>query len=142
MKKLLTLLFIAVWSFSLTAQNVSEVKIYEGKETIPTYKKGADETSPIFYTGRGVQGAAGHIYPYPAQTNLGDKLTMETYDMVYLENEYLKVTILPAFGGRLFSAIDKTNGHELFHRNSTIKPDLIGTLGAWRQWPWERTEQS
>ena len=131
MKKTFTLLLLAVWSFSLTAQNVSEVKIYEGKETIPTYKKGADETSPIFYTGRGVQGAAGHIYPYPAQTNLGDKLTMETYDMVYLENEYLKVTILPAFGGRLFSAIDKTNGHELFHRNSTIKPDLIGTLGAW-----------
>ncbi|MDR1919448.1 MAG: DUF5107 domain-containing protein, partial [Tannerellaceae bacterium] len=107
------------------------VKVYEGKEEIPTYKKGADETSPIFYTGRGVQGAAGHIYPYPAQTNLGDKLTVETYDMVYLENEYLKVTILPAFGGKLFSAIDKTNGHELFHRNSTIKPDLIGSLGAW-----------
>jgi tetratricopeptide (TPR) repeat protein len=90
-----------------------------------------DEASPIFYTGRGVQGAAGHFYPYPAQTNLGDKLTMETYNMVYLENEYLKVTILPAFGGKLFSAIDKTNGHELFHRNSTVKPDLIGTLGAW-----------
>ena len=125
------LLFTGICVFSLTAQNVSEVKVYEGKETIPTYKKGADETSPIFYTGRGVQGAAGHIYPYPAQTNLGDKLTMESYDMVYLENEYLKVTILPAFGGRLFSAIDKTNGHELFHRNSTIKPDLIGTLGAW-----------
>ena len=51
--------------------------------------------------------------------------------MIYLENEYLKVTILPSFGGKLFSAIDKTNGHEIFHRNCTIKPDLIGTLGAW-----------
>ena len=124
------LLCLTIWTFTLTAQN-SEVRIYEGKETIPTYKKGADETSPVFYTGRGVQGAAGHIYPYPEQTNLGDQLTNETYDMVYLENEYLKVTILPAFGGRLFSAIDKTNGHELFHRNSTVKPDLIGSLGAW-----------
>ena len=131
MKKVMMLLLVGAWMFSATAQNVSEVKIYEGKETIPTYKKGADETSPIFYTGRGVQGAAGHIYPYPAQTNLSDKLTDETYDMVYLENEYLKVTILPAFGGKLFSAIDKTNGHELFHRNSTVKPDLIGSLGAW-----------
>ena len=63
---------------------------------------------------------------------MGNKvLTPETYDMVYLENEYLRVKILPAFGGRLFSAIDKTNGHELFHTNSVIKPDLIGTLGAW-----------
>lgn len=107
------------------------VKVYEGQEEIPTYKLGKDEPSPVFYTGRAVQGAAGHIYPYPAQTNLTDKLTMETYNMVYLENEYLKVSVLPEFGGRLFSAIDKTNGHELFHRNSVIKPDLIGTLGAW-----------
>jgi tetratricopeptide (TPR) repeat protein len=131
MKKTMMMFLISVCLFSLQAQNVEPVKVYEGKETIPTYKRGADEVSPIFYTGRGVQGAAGHIYPYPAQTTLGDTLTMESYDMIYLENEYLKVTILPAFGGKLFSAIDKTNGHELFHRNSTIKPDLIGTLGAW-----------
>ena len=110
----------------------AQVKVYEGQETIPTYKIGKEETSPIFYTGRGVQGAEGHIYPYPSQEDLGNKvLTPETYDMVYLENEYLRVKILPAFGGRLFSAIDKTNGHELFHTNSVIKPDLIGTLGAW-----------
>jgi predicted Zn-dependent protease len=131
MKKLMILFLAGAWIFSVKAQPVEPVRVYEGQETIPTYKRGTDETSPIFYTGRSVQGAAGHMYPYPAQTNLGDKLTPETYDMVYLENEYLKVTILPAFGGRLFSTIDKTNGHELFHRNSTVKPDLIGTLGAW-----------
>ncbi|MDR1724263.1 MAG: DUF5107 domain-containing protein [Tannerella sp.] len=130
MKKLF-ILCIGAQVLTLHAQNVAQVKVYEGRETIPTYKMGPDETSPVFYTGRGVQGAAGHIYPYPSQTNLGDKLTPETYNMVYLENEYLKVTILPSFGGKLFSAIDKTNGHELFHRNSTIKPDLIGSLGAW-----------
>lgn len=107
------------------------VSVYEGKETIPTYQLGANELSPVFYTGRNVQGAAGHYYPYPAQIKLGDQLTNVTYNMVYLENEYLKITIIPALGGRLFSAIDKTNGHELFHRNSVIKPDLIGTLGAW-----------
>ncbi len=117
---------------SMTFGNIySQVRVYEGFEEINTYQRGPDEVSPVFYTGRGVQGAAGHMYPYPAQTNLGDKLTPKTYKMVYLENEYLKVTILPEFGGKLFSAIDKTNGHELFHRNSVIKPDLIGTLGAW-----------
>ena len=132
MKKF-TLLFLCVFAASAitVAQTAQRVKVYEGQETIPTYKMGPDETSPIFYTGRGVQGAAGHVYPYPEQISLGDKLTDETYNMVYLENEYIKVTMLPAFGGKLFSAIDKTNGHELFHRNSTVKPDLIGTLGAW-----------
>ncbi|MGD9328993.1 MAG: DUF5107 domain-containing protein, partial [Cyclobacteriaceae bacterium] len=127
MKKAFFSLLILLFS----AISYSQVKVYEGKEEIPTYQKGADELSPMFYTGRGVQGAAGHMYPYPAQTNLGNELSMVTYDMVYLENEYLKVSILPQFGGKLFSAIDKTNGRELFHVNSVIKPDLIGTLGAW-----------
>lgn len=109
----------------------SSVRVYKGKETIPTYQRGADVTSPVFYTGRGVQGAAGKVYPYPAQTNLGEELTDVDYEMVYLENEYLKVTILPAFGGKIYRAVDKTNGYEIIHSNTTIKPDLIGTLGAW-----------
>ncbi|HEX2394739.1 MAG TPA: DUF5107 domain-containing protein, partial [Bacteroidales bacterium] len=118
--------------FFLMVQLINaQVQVYEGKETIPTYRMRPDEPSPVFYTGRNVQGAAGHFYPYAAQINLGDTLSDVTYDMVYLENEYLKVTILPALGGKLFSAIDKTNGHELFHRNTTVKPDFIGTLGAW-----------
>ena len=121
--------FIALFVFS--AYTFAQVRVYEGTETIATYQKGADELSPIFYTGRGVQGAQGKVYPYPSQTKLGDELTDVTYEMVYLENEYIRVKVLPAFGGRLFSAIDKTNGHELFHTNSVIKPDLIGTLGAW-----------
>ena len=127
MKNTILLILILPVTFLVSAQ----VKVYEGKEVIPTYKIGANEVSPIFYTGRSVQGAQGKIYPYPSQTKLSDRLVDVTYDMVYLENEYLLVKVLPAFGGRLFSAIDKTNGHELFHTNSVIKPDLIGTLGAW-----------
>lgn len=118
-------------AFLCSTQTIAQVKIYEGTEVIPTYKIGQDETSPLFYTGRSVQGAQGKMYPYPSQTKLGDELVDVSYDMVYLENEYIIMKVLPAMGGRLFSAIDKTNGHELFHVNSVIKPDLIGTLGAW-----------
>ena len=132
MKKVFLPFFCVLAASAITfAQTSQRVKVWEGQETMPTYKMGPDETSPVFYSGRSVQGAAGHVYPYPEQISLGDKITDETYNMVYLENEYIKVTMLPAFGGKLFSAIDKTNGHELFHRNSNVKPDLIGTLGAW-----------
>ncbi len=124
------LLFISFFLL-FSVLSFSQVRVYEGKETIPTYKRAKDVPSPIFYTGRGVQGAAGKMYPYPAQTDLGDKLVNVTYDMVYLENEYIKVTILPAFGGKIHKAVDKTNGYEIIHSNTTIKPDLIGTLGAW-----------
>ncbi|MGB5434283.1 MAG: hypothetical protein WBM98_00220, partial [Maribacter sp.] len=83
--------------FTFIAYSFGQVEIYEGAEVIPTYKIGQDETSPIFYTGRGVQGAQGKVYPYPSQTKLGDSLVDVTYEMVYLENEYVKVKVLPAF---------------------------------------------
>ncbi len=72
MKKLLVLL-LCIWVFSVQAQNISEVTVYKGTEVIPTYKLGKEEVSPMFYTGRGVQGAAGHIYPYPSQDSLGTR---------------------------------------------------------------------
>ena len=89
MKKKLLLLVFSIISFSALAQ----VKVYEGTEVIPTYQKGVDEVSPIFYTGRGVQGAQGKVYPYPSQTKLGDSLSDVSYEMVYLENEYIRVKV-------------------------------------------------
>ncbi len=121
---ILSLLLVPIYTFC-------QVSVSEGIEVIPTYQINKKETSPIFYTGRSVQGAQGKIYPYPSQSSLGDSLVDVSYHMIYLENKYVKIKIVPEFGGRLFSAIDKTNDHELFHTNSVIKPDLIGTLGAW-----------
>ena len=64
-----------------------------------------------------------------------DNLTTEkadkSYQMVYLENEYLKVGILPESGGKIFEAVDKTNGYNFFYRQHVIKPALISLLGAW-----------
>lgn len=122
---------ISLVTIFMFCSSFAQVKVYEGVEIIPTYKIGPIEKTPVFYTGRSVQVAEGRMYPYPSQASLGDSLVNVTYNMVYLENEFKKIKILPAFGGRLFSVIDKTNGHELFHTNSVIKPDLIGTLGAW-----------
>jgi len=56
---------------------------------------------------------------------------MKSYRAVYLENKYIKLCVLPEMGGKLFSALDKTNGYDLIYRQSVIKPALIGMLGAW-----------
>ncbi|MGI9550645.1 MAG: hypothetical protein ACR2MT_05555, partial [Aurantibacter sp.] len=62
MKKVLIVFLIC---FICVSNTFGQVKVYEGTEVIPTYKIGQDETSPMFYTGRSVQGAQGKIYPYP-----------------------------------------------------------------------------
>jgi hypothetical protein len=38
--------------------------------------------------------------------------------------------VIPELGGRLFSAVDKTNGYDFFYRQHVMKPALIGMLGA------------
>jgi tetratricopeptide (TPR) repeat protein len=109
----------------------SSVKVYEEKITIPTYLLGEPDPNPQFYFGGQSQGAQHRIYPYPAYDNLTTEKQAKTYTMVYLENEYVKIGILPEIGGKVFEAIDKTNGYDFIYHQHVIKPALISLLGAW-----------
>ena len=99
--------------------------------TLPTYLVDPPDLNPRFYDGRAYQGAQGRIYPYPIYESLSDTRVMKEYDMVFLENEFIKINILPEIGGRLFGALDKTNDYDYIYRQHVIKPGLIGMLGAW-----------
>jgi tetratricopeptide (TPR) repeat protein len=107
------------------------VTLTEVDEVIPTYLSGPPDPSPMFYFGRMSQGAEGRTYPYPLYNNLTNRKADQTYHLVYLENEYVKIGIAPEIGGRLFSAVDKTNGYDFVYQQHVIKPALIGLIGAW-----------
>jgi tetratricopeptide (TPR) repeat protein len=107
------------------------VRAWEAPLRIPTYPVGAAEPNPMFYAGREYQGAKGPVYPYTLLDRLLDRREDRTYRALWLENEYLKLSVLPEIGGRIFSAQDKTNGYDFFYRQRVIKPALIGMLGAW-----------
>ncbi len=124
------LLAVAVW-LSFTAQAQQPVTYSEVNEVIPTYKSNPPEPNPMFFFGRGTQGAEQRIYPYPLYDNLTNKKSNQTYKLLYLENEYVKIGVMPELGGRLFSAIDKTNNYDFIYRQHVIKPALIGLTGAW-----------
>lgn len=112
-------------------QAESSVKAWVESLVIPTYRIGPPERNPIFYTGRAYQGAKGAVYPYPLLDRLTDVREMKTYKAAYLENDYIKICILPEIGGRIFRALDKTNDYDFFYYQHVIKPALIGMLGAW-----------
>lgn len=78
------------------------VTISEVVEVIPTYTAGPPDPNPMFFFGRESQGAEGRIYPYPLYDNLTNVKTNKSYHVVYLENEYVRISILPEIGGRLF----------------------------------------
>jgi tetratricopeptide (TPR) repeat protein len=124
-----SLSFIFLSGQALFAQ--SSVKIWEEPLVVPTYLVEAPEPNPIFYNGRAYQGAKGPVYPYPFWDRLTDIRKDITYQAVYLENQYIKICVLPEIGGRIFSGLDKTNNYDFIYRQHVIKPALIGLLGAW-----------
>jgi hypothetical protein len=63
-----------------------------------------------------------------------------TISVFVLENEYLKVTITPQFGGRISGIYDKVRQRELIFANTAHQPANIGALKAWTsggaEWNW------
>jgi tetratricopeptide (TPR) repeat protein len=126
MKRMLAIL--ALFCACVYAQGV---RVWEEQMKIPTYPAGTPDPNPLFYEGRTYQGAKGPIYPYPIIDKLTDVKVAKSYKAVYLENEYVRICVLPELGGRIFEGVDKTDNYDFFYRQHVIKPALIGMLGAW-----------
>ncbi len=108
-----------------------QVKAWEEKIKIPTYKIGEPDKNPMFLEKRVYQGSSGVVYPHAVIDKVYDEKTDKEYTALYLENEYLKVMILPELGGRIQMAYDKTNDYHFIYHNSVIKPALVGLAGPW-----------
>ena len=129
MKKiLLSTILTALVPLAASAQ---EVKAYEGTITMPTYLLDPAEKAPVFERDWSYQRAKRSVYPYPLNDNMTRVKKDVTYDCLYLENEYVKLCVLPEIGGRLLYAVDKTNGYDIFYHNEVVKPANVGMTGAW-----------
>ncbi len=109
----------------------AQVKVSVEKMIIPTYETKPADQVPLFFRSEEVQLAERHIYPYPFYDVQSTAKIDKEYTAVILENEYLRICITPEMGGRIYYALDKTNGYDIVHYNHVVKPALIGTLGAW-----------
>jgi uncharacterized repeat protein (TIGR01451 family) len=56
------------------------------------------------------------------------------YTLLVLENDYLRVTLLPELGGRVYQMIDKSTGHNAFYQNPVVKPTRWGPLSGDENW--------
>lgn len=107
------------------------VKAWREMVIIPTYEVGKAEKNPIFLEKRVYQGSAGVVYPYPVIEKIEDNKVDKTYNAIFLENEYIKVMILPELGGRVQMAYDKIKQRHFVYYNRVIKPALVGLAGPW-----------
>ena len=107
------------------------VQVWEEEITIPTYGVGAPDKNPMFLEKRVYQGSTGKVYPCPVVDKILDEKKDVTYRAVWLENDYIKVMVLPELGGRIQKAYDKTNDYDFVYYNHVIKPALVGLTGPW-----------
>lgn len=110
---------------------MEDVRIWEENVVIPTYEVGEADKNPMFLEKRVYQGSSGKIYPYPTTEKISREKHDKTYQAVFLENQYLKVMVLPELGGRIQRAYDKTNDYDFVYYNHVIKPALVGLTGPW-----------
>lgn len=100
--------------------------------TIPTYPLGEPEKNPLFFEKRVYQGSCGKVYPVPFIDKVYDDPIPLDYRSVRLENDFVRLVLLPEIGGRIFIGQDKTNNdYDFFYRQDVIKPALVGLAGPW-----------
>jgi tetratricopeptide (TPR) repeat protein len=99
---------------------------------IPTYPVGSPEKNPVFFEKRVYQGSCGKVYPVPFVDKVHDGAVDVSYQSALLENEFVRLVMLPEIGGRIFIGQDKTNrDYDFFYRQDVIKPALVGLAGPW-----------
>lgn len=85
----------------------------------------------MFLERRVYQGSSGKVYPLPFYGRISEQPRPAEWEAVYLENQYLRVMLLPQLGGRIHAVLDKTTGRDLIYRQDVIKPALVGLAGPW-----------
>ncbi|MEO6289278.1 MAG: DUF5107 domain-containing protein, partial [Ginsengibacter sp.] len=120
MKKLLIAvpLILLLYNFCI-AQQKATVKEYN--KTFTTYP--FSDPNPIPQMGK--------IYPYFRFDGYTDKPVQKEWKVVELENDYLRVMILPGIGGKIWAAIEKSTGKSFIYYNHVVKFRDVAMRGPW-----------
>jgi hypothetical protein len=98
------------------------VQVRETSVSIPTYDYERAYTSP--------PSDASVPYPRLDFSRVGSPQP-RTYRLIVMENRYLRLSIMPELGGRLYEAVFKPTGHNELYKNPVIKPSTFGARGWW-----------
>ncbi len=113
----------------LTTRDAVQARVE--KIVMPTFLPAPPDKNPMFLEKRVYQGSSGCIYPLPFTDRIAEKPVDREWQVVWIENEFLRVMVLPELGGRIHRMQDKTNGCDLIYHQAVIKPALVGLAGPW-----------
>ncbi|MXO05513.1 DUF5107 domain-containing protein [Flavobacterium sp. HBTb2-11-1] len=107
-------------SLFINAQNNPTVKEY--KKVFTTYPFSDPDPIPKPDT---------KFYPYFRFDGFTDKPVQKEWKVIEIENDYIKLMILPEIGGKVWSAIEKSTGKDIVYNNHVVKFRDIAMRGPW-----------
>src|SRR5690606_18323607 len=116
--KKLPLLFVFILAQSVLGQNA---KIYEEKKVMKTYPFSDPNPVPDMEMN----------YPYFRYDGFTNKSRQQEWNMVVLENDYIKVFVNTDVGGKIWGAIEKSTGQEFLYYNEVVKFRDVAQRGPW-----------
>ena len=101
--------------------------VREEKRVIKTYPFSGPDPLPIRTDG----GQRQKIYPYFSFDDLAYKGVDQTWNVIHLENPYIEAFVLPAAGGKLIGAVEKSTQKDFIYYNHVLKFRSIAMRGPW-----------
>ena len=112
---------VATLAVSLPSRAAAPPAIREYDRVFPTYP--FSDPNPIPVVGR--------IYPYFRFDGFASKSEPRPWHVVELENDYLRIMILPQIGGKIWNAVDKRTNRSFIYFNQSVKFRDIAMRGPW-----------
>lgn len=113
---------LAILSLANLAQAQKTATVKEYKKFITTYP--FSDPSPL-------PDADAKIYPYFRYDGFTSKPEQKEWKVVEMENEFIKVDILPEIGGKIWTATIKKTGKDFLYNNHVVKFRDVAMRGPW-----------
>lgn len=123
----LVLVVFALMASAQAQRPAAPARVWEDKLVIPTYELGPADPNPAFLEWSGGR----PVYPYARLDSLTNRRIDKAHNAVYLENEFLRVTVLPEMGGKLYAIYDKAARRDVLYTNHVVKYGIVAIRGAW-----------
>jgi len=73
----------------------------------------------------------GRIYPYFRFDGYTDRPVEREWTVVELENPWIRVTVMPEIGGKIWTAVEKSTGRPFLYGNQVVKFRDVAMRGPW-----------
>ena len=111
----------ALLCMGIVSYQQGPAKVTEYKKVFKTYPFSDPDPVP----------EVGKVYPYYRFDGYTNKPVNKEWKVVELENDYIKLMILPEIGGKIWAAFEKTTGKSFLYYNQVVKFRDVAMRGPW-----------